>query len=84
MLCKFLTTFRFGYGAFFMAWQDVLRILFDSLEDKTPVYASKHVSLVRDLDNLAIVKAADKDFFTCNLITSIDRVSSTIHEAIYI
>lgn len=66
-----------------MARQDVLKILFDSLEDKTPVYASKRVSSVRDLGDLAMVEAADGDSFTCDLVAGADGVRSIVREAIH-
>lgn len=66
-----------------MPRQDVLKILFDSLEDKSPVFASKRVTSVRDLGDLAMVEAADGDSFTCDFVAGADGVRSTVREAIH-
>lgn len=66
-----------------MARQDVLQLLFDSLEDKTRVYTSKRVTSIQDLGDSALVEASDGSSFTCDFVAGADGVRSIVREFIH-
>ncbi|KAJ6443564.1 LOW QUALITY PROTEIN: Monooxygenase FAD-binding protein [Purpureocillium lavendulum] len=65
-----------GYDGYFMARQDVLRIIYESLEDKSRVHTSKRVVSVQDLGDSALVEAADGSSFSCDFVAGADGVRS--------
>lgn len=65
-----------------MARQDVLKILFDSLEDKSSIYTSKRVVSIENHGDREIVTAADGDSFTCNIVAGADGVRSIVRQHI--
>ncbi|GJN86941.1 hypothetical protein PLIIFM63780_010523 [Purpureocillium lilacinum] len=71
-----------GYEGFFMARQDVLRLLYESLEDKSRVHTSKRVVSIQELDDSAVVEAADGSSFFCDFVAGADGVRSVVRDHI--
>ncbi|UNI15373.1 hypothetical protein JDV02_001910 [Purpureocillium takamizusanense] len=71
-----------GYDGFFMARQDVLRLLYDSLENKSRVHVSKRVISIQELDDSAAIEAADGSRFSCDFVAGADGVRSIVRNNI--
>ena len=71
-----------GYEGFFMARQDVLRLLYESLEDKSRVHTLKRVVSIQELDDSAVVEAADGSSFSCDFVAGADGVRSVVRDHI--
>ena len=63
--------------------QDVLRLLFENLEDRSKIHTSKRVVAIEELGHAAVVKSKDGSSFTCDFVAGADGVRSVVREHIF-
>ena len=66
-----------------MARKDVLRVLYESLEDKSKIYTRKHVQDIESDENGATIRATDGTSFSCDFVAGADGVHSVVRQHIF-
>lgn len=73
---------RFGYSGLFLERQRVEQILYDCIEDKSPLRTSKRVVSIENYKDSAIVVAADGTSMSCDFVAGADGVRSLVRREI--
>jgi 2-polyprenyl-6-methoxyphenol hydroxylase-like FAD-dependent oxidoreductase len=60
----------------------LIKILFNHINDKSPIHANKTVVSVQSLEDRAIITARDGSCFSCDLVAGADGVYSVIRQEI--
>lgn len=77
-----LTRSRLGYSGIFLERQRVEQILYDCIEDKSPLRTSKRVISTEDSKDRAILVAADGTSTSCDFVVGADGVRSLVRQEI--
>lgn len=75
-------SYRIGYCGFVLERKKFLKILYDHINDKSPIHTNKTVASVQCLEDRAIVTARDGSCFTCDLVAGADGVYSVVRKEI--
>ncbi|KAF7715895.1 FAD-dependent monooxygenase [Penicillium ucsense] len=73
---------KLGYGGVLMERHHLLRILHESIEDKTKLFSSKRVVSVSQADSGATIVADDGSQLACEILAGADGVKSVVRREI--